>query len=258
MTTTTAGRRNKDRLGWRMKFGVLAPSTNTIVEPEMAAMRPDGVTNHNSRIYTPDAHAISNDSFMAGTRVIADNVLDAVDSVMTCAPDQLVMGMSMVTFYGGLEGAREFQAKVEGRAGVGLAMGSTATAEALKAIGGISRIAFVSPYFPAANDHVRRFFQDCGFDVKRDVALQCPSWTAIAEVTEDTLERTIVDTLDGDDVDAIVQVGTNLCMAAQVPSLEQKVGKPVVAINTATYWTALRTNGIDDKVSGFGRLLEVH
>jgi maleate isomerase len=32
--------------------------------------------------------------------------------------------------------------------------------------------------------------------------------------------------------------------------------KPVIAINTATYWWALRQNGIADKVYGFGSLLE--
>ena len=39
------------------------------------------------------------------------------------------------------------------------------------------------------------------------------------------------------------------------PEAERWLGKPVIAINTATYWHALRNNGIEDKVPGFGRLL---
>ena len=35
-----------DTLGWRLKLGVLVPSTNTAVQPEYDAMRPPGVTNH--------------------------------------------------------------------------------------------------------------------------------------------------------------------------------------------------------------------
>jgi len=31
-----------DALGFRAKFGVLAPSTNTTVQPELDAMRPRG------------------------------------------------------------------------------------------------------------------------------------------------------------------------------------------------------------------------
>src|SRR5262249_36954670 len=103
----------RDVLGWRRKFGVLGPSTNTIVQPDFEMMRPIGVTNHYSRIFTPNAQAVSNETFMAGTELIGRNVLDAVRSVMTCEPDYLVMGMSAVTFYGGGAGADAFQAKVE-------------------------------------------------------------------------------------------------------------------------------------------------
>jgi len=35
------------------EFGVLAPSTNTSVQPEFDAMRPWGVTNHHSRLIIP-------------------------------------------------------------------------------------------------------------------------------------------------------------------------------------------------------------
>ena len=39
-------------------------------------------------------------------------------------------------------------------------------------------------------------------------------------------------------------------------SRDDYLGKPVIAINTATYWHALRANGIADRLAGFGRLLE--
>ena len=95
----------RDVLGWRKKFGVLGPSTNTIVQPDFDTMRPPGVTNHYSRIFTPNSNAVSNETFMAGTAIISSNVIDAVRSVMTCAPDYLVMGMSAITFFGGAAGA---------------------------------------------------------------------------------------------------------------------------------------------------------
>lgn len=243
-----------DVLGWRRKFGILGPSTNTVVQPDYDDMRPPGVTNHYSRIFTPNAKAVSNETFMAGTQVIADNVLDAVDSVMTCEPDYLVMGMSAITFYGGVEGANEFERRVAEHAGIGVSIGAHAVREALNAYGGVTRVAFLSPYFPAANAEVRRYLEESDFTVVRDHCLRCPSWTAIAEVGEDELRRTL-DELDGDDVDALLQVGTNLSMARLAAETEQRLGKPVVAINTATYWHGLRRNGIEDKVSGFGRLL---
>jgi maleate isomerase len=247
----------RDVLGWRKKFGVMGPSTNTVVQPDFDMMRPAGVTNHYSRIYTPNAKAVSNDSFMAGANVIADNTLDAVRSVMTCAPDYLVMGMSAVTFFGGTKGADAFQEKIAREAGVGVSIGSHSCTAALEAYGGVKRIAFLTPYFPAANEQVRKYFTDSGFTVVRDICLKCPSWTGIAEVPPETCRDAII-ALNGNgtDVDAIVQVGTNLSMVRLAAAAELWLGKPVIAINTATYWHALRQNGIHDKIPGFGRLLE--
>jgi len=64
--------------------------------------------------------------------------------------------------------------------------------------------------------------------------------------------------VNGPDVDAILQVGTNLAMARLAAIAEFWLDKPVLAINTATYWWALRQNGIEDKVDGFGSLLLQH
>src|SRR6201994_2155822 len=246
-----------DVLGWRRKFGVLGPSTNTIVQPDFDDMRPTGVTNHYSRIFTPNADAVSNESFRAGAEVIAANVLDAVRSVMTCSPDYLVMGMSAVTFYGGAAGADAFRAKVAHASGVGVSIGSHSCTAALKAYGGVKRIAFLSPYYPVANAEVKRYFTESGFEVVRDMCLQCKSWTGIAEVPPDVLREKLIELNgNGKDVDAIVQVGTNRSMVRLAAAAEMWLGKPVIAINTATYWHALRQNKITDKVPGLGRLLE--
>jgi len=47
-------------------------------------------------------------------------------------------------------------------------------------------------------------------------------------------------------------------MAKLAAIAERWLKKPVIAINTATYWHALRANGIKDKVYGFGTLLTEH
>ncbi len=243
-----------DVLGWRKTFGAIGPSTNTVVQPDFDAMRPAGVTNHYSRIFTPNSTALSNETFRAGIATISDNVMDAVKSVMTCAPDYLVMGMSAITFFGGRKGADAFVRQMQDATGIGISIGSHSTTAALRAYGGVERIAVLSPYWPVMNEAVIGYFTDMGFTVVRDIALQCTSWTAIAQVTpaqcRDALRK-----LDGDDVDALVQVGTNLSMVRLAAAAEIWLGKPVIAINAATYWHALRASGIEDRMEGFGRLL---
>jgi len=245
----------RDALAPRLKIGVIGPSTNTVVQPDFDDMRPRGVTNHYSRIFVQNASAISNESFVAGTQAISDNLLDAVKSVMTCAPDFLAMGMSAVTFWGGAKGARAFRKSVEDYSGLGISCGSESLIAAFNAYGGIKRVAFISPYFPVANAQVTRFLADHGIEVVRDICLKCPSWTAIAHVREEHLRDRLWE-LDGPDIDALVQVGTNLSMVRLAAAAEKWLDKPVIAINTATYWNALRRVGIPDQMPGFGRLLE--
>ena len=247
-------RQSLDRQGYRMKFGVLGPSTNTIVQPDFDDLRPRGVTNHYSRIHVDNANAVSNETFMAGAWEISNQTPDAVRRVLTCEPNHLVMGMSAVTFFNGAEGGSKWREAVEEIAGMGVTTGSEATVAALEAYGGIKKVAFLSPYYPTANAEVRNFLSDYGFETVRDVALQRPSWIAIAETTTEMLRETFLQ-LDGDDVDALIQVGTNVDGMRFCAAAETWLGKPVIAINTATYWHALRTVGIADQIDDFGRLM---
>ncbi len=104
------------------------------------------------------------------------------------------------------------------------------------------------------DQNVIRFFSEAGFTVKRIEGMKCTSPVDIAHVSEARL-RAALAKVDGDDVDALVQVGTNLAMARLAGEAEVWMARPVLAINTAIYWHALRHAGIPDKVEGFGSLL---
>ena len=243
-----------DALGWRRKFAVIAPSTNTSVQPEFDDMRPRGVTNHFGRIWIPDDPIHDDADFERLMENIRAEVDNAIDRVMTCRPDYLIMGMSSETFWDGAEGSRRLLEAVEQRSGVRVAMGSYACEAAFEAYGGIKRIGVITPYMPVGDAQVVRFFTDCGYEVVRLKGLKCESPVLIAHVQADTLEEAIRE-VDGDNVDAVVQVGTNLAMARLADEAERRLGKPVIAINTAIYWYALRQNGLSDRLDGFGGLL---
>ena len=243
-----------DSLGYRKKFGVIAPSTNTSVQPEYDAMRPPGVTNHFGRIHIPN-DPIRNDKDFDQLMVnIRGAMFQAIDQVMTCEPDYLILGMSSETFWDGLEGSLLLRERVEKHAGIKVAMGSDASQAALKRLGHIKRVGVITPYMPLGDGQVRRFFTDCGFEIVRLKGLKCESPVAIAHVSERTLRDAILE-VNGPDVDAVMQVGTNLIMARLAGTAEFWLDKPVLAVNTATYWYALRENGINDRIDGFGSLL---
>jgi maleate isomerase len=245
-----------DALGWRAKLGVLIPSTNTSVQPEFDAMRPPGVTNHVSRIRIPNMTLASDADFTRLVDHIAAGQIEAVDSVMTCEPDRIVLGISVETFWGGYALSQKLKAELERHTGLPVSMGAEASEKALRRVGA-RRIGVITPYFPVGDRNVAQFFAEAGFTVAKLVGLKCASPVLIAHVSEAQLRAAIQD-VDGPDVDAIIQVGTNLAMARLAPEAERWLGKPVVAINTAIYWDALRASGIADKVAGFGPLLERH
>ncbi len=243
-----------DALGYRGKFAVIAPSTNTSVQPDFDDLRPPGITNHFSRIFIPDDPVASDADFeqlMVNIRAEMDS---AVDRVMTCAPDYFIMGMSSETFWDGLAKSEQLKAAIQAKTGLRVAMGSDASRAALKCYGDIRRIAVVTPYWPVGDRNVRKFFEDCGFEVVAIKGLCCESPSLIAHVTETELRDAILE-VDEAKPEAIIQAGTNLSMIRLAAEAERWLNKPVIAINTAIYWFALRDHGIPDTMDGFGRLM---
>ena len=246
-----------DSLGPRMKFAVVAPSTNTSVEPEYAAMQPRGVTNHFSRIAIPNTTVTDDASFMVMLNNIRDATMDAIDVSLSMAPGCVIMGMSAETFWDGAVGAEKLHARMlERTGGVPVIMGSHAVDAAIKAYGNIKKIGLITPYMPVGDRNVRRFFEDQGYEVVHLVGLKSPSPMLIAHESKQVLRDATIAVANG--VDAIIQAGTNLAFAEVAAIAEFWLDKPVIAINTATYWHALRTMGIMDQMDGFGALLSRH
>jgi maleate isomerase len=144
--------------------------------------------------------------------------------------------------------SKKLKADLEKHPGLPVSMGAEACEAALGLLG-VKRLGVVTPYWPVGDRNVSQFFREAGFEVAKLVGLKCISPVATAHVGESELRKAI-QAVDGPEIDAIVQVGTNLAMARLAPEAESWLGKPVVAINTAIYWHALRSAGIQDKVAG--------
>lgn len=245
-----------DILGYRHKFGVVTPSTNTVVQPEYDDMRPEGVTNHIGRMHIPDEPVNSDDDFDELIRRIDVAMEEAIDRVMTCHPDHLILGISAESIWGGgRDAADKIAERVKSRAGdVPFTQAADALPAALKACGVKQRISFVTPYYPVAEKHILTFAEQSGYTPVAMKHLQRPGPVVIGHTPLADL-RAAVHEVNGDDVEAIVQFGANLPMGRLAAQLETELGKPVICVNTATYWHALRSAGLPDRKRGFGRLL---
>lgn len=191
-----------DLLGFRAKIGVVVPSTNTTMEPEMHSMAPAGVTFHTARLYLAQSSIRSPQEAQKAAEAFQDALATAVRDVMTAEVDHLMVGVSALSFMGGVDGSQRFEDSVKKMANVPV---TTAAAAATAALGlyGVKRIGILSPH-PA------------------------------------------------------MQVGTDLVATRLSDEAERWLGRPVLAVNAAMLWHALRALSIDDRLPGLGSILRTH
>ena len=246
-----------DALGWRLKLGVVTPSVNTVVQPEYDDMRPRGVTNQIARIHIPDWVVNNDDDFDGLVRDIDRGVDDAVQCVLTCEPDCVVLGVSIEAVYGDPKAGEAIQQRLRLKFGDDLRLihAGAAIPAALRAVGvPDGPIGVLTPYQPSSEAHLRTFVESCGYELRTAVHLRSPTAVQIAHTSRETLQRELKQ-IAAERPRAIVQFGANLCMGRIAAEAEHWLGLPVIAVNTATYWHALRSNGITDQAEGHGQLL---
>ena len=213
-------------IGHRAKIGVILPSTNTAVEYDLQKLNIPGVTWHPSRFWVESPVLNCDDAFLFFLELIRKEVPLSIRNVLTSNPSHIMMGMSAETFWGGVEGNQEFLSRVNGQIGdLGLTTGANSCADALNAFGA-RNIAVLTPYQRIGDAQVERYFTEIGYTVKNVIGLCCETATSIAETPESDVLAAIRE-LDSSDVDAIVQVGTNLSTVDLFPVVEKWLKNPV-------------------------------
>ena len=247
----------RDYLAWRLAFGVTTPSTNTVVQPEYDDMRLPGVTNHLARMVIPDMAIRSNDDFDESIRLIDAALEDAVDRVMDCKPNAFILGISALSIWGGnQEWCDNLKRRVRAVAGfdIPVALASDAVVEGLKRHGIKTKNRRHGALLSLASSLAcAGCWAPHGYEIVRFNHMRGKTPASYSVLTaRDMIEA--IKSVDGPDVEAIVQFGANLPMARLADEAERWLDKPVISVNVATYWHACRMNGIDDKLYGFTQL----
>ncbi|MBT5435525.1 MAG: hypothetical protein HOK83_17910 [Rhodospirillaceae bacterium] len=232
-----------DTLGHRAVIGVMTPAMNTVVEPELASLRPEGVTNQMRR-------------FRLGGERISDDLDDEASRLMDCSPAALAIGLTTDAGPGGPAKLEARCTELEAQVGIPVLNASAADYAALNTLGA-KRVAVVTPFNAEIDANVKANTEAAGFEVVAIKGTQAPSLPEIVETSLDDVRRVFAEVaLDG--IDAILQVGTALPVVGLIEELEARHGKPIVACNAALYWQVLRRLGVDQSITGFGTLLRDH
>lgn len=237
-----------DALGHLAVFSIILPATNVISEPEMSAIRVPGVTNQTYRFPFPGRPKGFND--------LTNLMKPAISLALECQPDRVIVGFSTEFLPNGLQIASDLRSHVEDIVQLPTTLASDAVPEALKILSA-KRVGIVTPYPPETNQHVYSFFTDLGYQVTKITGIAKTDKGRIntAQVREEEV-KTAMAVVDAAEVDVLVQVGTAMICSGFTAGLEKIHDKPVVAVNAATYWMALRNHSIFDHVKGHGTLFE--
>jgi maleate isomerase len=239
----------------RGSFAVILPSRTVAVEAEYAQMLVPGVSWHIGRIFlelpNPDSDEWSDQDKVDARQ----EFVHVVAGIMKAAPDFMVLGSE--SFRGGRAGTAAFEALMkELSGGLDITTGAQACNASLKLLGA-KRIGVITPCQTVGKEWVRAYLTEVGYDVAGIYNLECTTAKSMADVEPEKLKEALRK-VNGPDVDALLQVGTNLFCARVAAEMEEELGKPVIAINTATVWYAYRQHGIKDQIRGFGSPLEKH
>ncbi len=233
--------------GWRARIGLLVPSINTIMEPEVYRTLPEGVTVHTARIATP------REGSPEALRGMEVHSLEACRLVAQAEPHVVAYGCTSGSFFEGQAFERRIRAQLAEIAHCPVVATAGAMTAALRARG-ITSVSVVTPYVALTNERLRAYLAAEGIEV---VALQTFDMLDMynhakiqpADVYEKARQAA------RDDAEAVFISCTQVRALEVVEMLERDTGKPVISATQATIWEAYSRLGIDPELREHGSLL---
>lgn len=234
------GRHPKGKIGF-----VLLATEQTIVD-DMMRIIPKGVGVHFARVHNPDSitnetlAAIAPELTRSAETLLPDGSLDVV--TYACTSGSLVLGEENVH--------RLLNA------GAPEAKASCIIAAVIRALHAVNakRLIVTTPYLDEINTAELNYLQSSGFDVLEFEGMNIEKDSDMVRVSPSFIRDMAVD-LDREDADAIFISCGALRSIDVIEEIEQICGKPVITSNQAMAWDAMRLAGIQERVSGFGKLL---
>ena len=228
-------------------FGVLIPSTNTTCEIEFGRLLPPAYQAHFGRLlssrpgfpFSPSRDEdIEFQSRLLGTARV-ELVILAQTSASLFAED-----------YDDVTNRRMSEAS-----GAPSLTSAQAVGRAVRALG-LKRIALVSPYSQEVNERAARYFADKhGVETVAREGFAATDSYAIGGLGPENAHAAFA-RIDRPEIEAFVVPGGNFPTMPHIAAWEREFRKPVVTTNQASVWAMLRALAPDERLAGFGRLLE--
>jgi maleate isomerase len=233
------------RYGWRARLGMLLPSGNVAAEAQFNAMLPNGVSLHTTRLKLTGS---SDEELMAMTQSLEEGASLLADACV----DLILFHCTAVTTWDA-DMDRTLPERITATTKLPATATSRALLAAFKALDA-RRIVMVSPYIEAINAREAAFFESHQIQMLDTVGLGIAAAKDMISVEPGEWYRLVLANRMPE-ADAYFISCTAVRSLEVIADLERDLGKPVVTSNQAAAWHSLRTLGIRDAISGYGRLL---
>ena len=237
--------------GRRARLGIVVPSVNTVMEPWAQRAVPEGVSVLAARMFIPPA--TTPEAFIEMDR---NEGKAAIRQLSSTLPDVIAYGCTASSIVQGLDYDADLRAEIAETFKVPSTTAAHAILTAADALGA-RKVSIVSPYTKEVDAAEHAYFEDAGLEVLGGACLGISDGFKLAEPSPDTLFELGKRGFDPR-ADALIMTCLNTRSHTVIARLEDTLGKPVISSTQATLWHALRLAGIEDRIAGFGRLLERH
>lgn len=232
--------------GWRLRLGMLLPSSNPVGEPEVAAMLPSGISLHTTRLKlagsSPEQLLAMTAKVEEGAALLADAGVDLIGFNCT----------AVSTFDEAM--AESIRVRICAAGSVPAISTADAILAGFKALG-VRRLVLITPYIDAVNEREIAFLARHQIDVLSHSGLGLGEGQGMASIEPGEWYRRAI-AQRNPQADAYFLSCTAIRVLPIIEALERDLGKPVLTSNQAFVWHVLRTAGFHDAPPGLGTLFQ--
>ena len=229
----------------RAKLGFILMSTDLAAESDFFDMAPNDVAIHITRLKTDD-HTTNETlskhiEFMAdaASRIQPDTKPDVIS--YSCTSGSIVIGEEKIK--------EEIKKGAPYAIPMTLVTGVVDALEELK----VKNLVVGTPYLDEINTKEAEFLINKGFSVLNIQGLNLTKGIEFGTVTPEYWIKFALE-INEAAADAIFLSCGGIRSTEVIDRIEQKLGKPVITSNQAQMWSCLRRAGVQDNISGFGKL----
>ena len=247
-----------DGAGTRARIGVLTPHMDAVPESEFQALAPDGVSIHAARIplgmVGPDGEIIPHvDADIAKAFAEPPAVDNAASLLSAVSPSAIVFAFTSSSYIMGPDEDVSLKKRLEQRTkNIPVIIQSEALVVALRTLNA-ERIVLVHP--PWYSDELdalgASYFKNSGFEILGHG--QAKLRDDYGDMTQEQIFHWVT-THTPENADAAVIGGGVGRATGVINEIENYLNISVLSANQASFWFALRTSGIEDRINGYGRI----